>query len=307
MPDTNKLVEVEGISDKITARRVARALLRRVPYFGNSSALFLVQAGFKVKFDEEGETALRLPKFGNYDRSKNLFDQREVLFRALIAWALKVRVIDPRRNFIDVGAANGDSALSWSQLVGGTIYAIDPSAGNIDYLNSVARTNGLTNIDAFVMAIGDSEGLLYPFSDVNHTYFTEQPMTRYGAKHPVGASSFDRLHQVGRIENVGFLHLDVEGMELMALRGSLEMLKADRPIVAFESHITIDDIDAIFAVLHSVGYVIYMINEVTCGGRPDCVNFLAFPSAPSIELWNEVQPKGQYFKAMIGGNLIPVE
>ena len=68
-----------------------------------------------------------------------------------------------------------------------------------------------------------------------------------------------------------------------------------------------DDIDAIFAVLHSVGYVIYMINEVTCGGRPDCVNFLAFPSAPSIELWNEVQPKGEYFKAMIGGNLIPLE
>ena len=55
-----------------------------MPYFGNSSALFLVQAGFKVNFDEEGVTALRLPKFGKgatgdsyYKENTSVYDNVE--------------------------------------------------------------------------------------------------------------------------------------------------------------------------------------------------------------------------------------
>ena len=111
MTNTNKLAEAVALSDRITVRRIARALLRRTPFLGNSLAFSLARIGFKVEFVEEGVPALRLPKFGNYERSTNLLDQREVLFRALMVWAIRARIIDPQRNFIDVGAANGDSTL----------------------------------------------------------------------------------------------------------------------------------------------------------------------------------------------------
>ncbi|MFT6372357.1 MAG: FkbM family methyltransferase [Gammaproteobacteria bacterium] len=303
---SNRLATASNISDKWTTTRIGAAILSRIPIARDSAGLFLAKNGFQVFFKEEGITPLKLPKFGNYRRSANLFDQREVLFRALVVVAIESGIIDGSRNVIDVGAQNGDSALSWSSLIDGTIYAIDPSIGNIQFIQRVAVANGLSNVDAFALAISDEAGTLYPASDINHTYFTDQPLTRYGVRNPISASTLDALHGQGRMENIGFLHLDVEGMELMALRGSKEILRADRPVVFFECHITIDDLDSIFALLHKLEYTIFMINEATAGGRPDCINFLALPRSVSVRPLMEVTPKGSYFKATLGGNLIPV-
>jgi len=88
----------------------------------------------------------------------NLFDQREVLHRSLIAHAIKHRIIDPARNIIDAGAANGDCALVWAQMVEGTVYAVDPSVNNLRFIQKTAALNRLSNLKVISSGLGESAG-----------------------------------------------------------------------------------------------------------------------------------------------------
>lgn len=293
---------------RFAPRRLALAALRRVPLLGSSHLLDLAQKNFELRFHEEALDGFKLSPTKDRARSASLWDQREALFRALVVEALKRGVIDRRRNFIDVGACNGDTAIPWALLIEGRVFAIDPSEANIAFIRRFAGRHSISNIEATTAAIGEKEGKLYPVCDVAHTAFSEEPLTRYGARHPVNAVTFDILYAAGRISDVGFLHLDVEGMELAALRGAADFIAGERPVIAFESHLTIDDTDAIFAILRDAHYQCFMINEVTPGGRPDCVNFLAFPAAVAaadLEALNRLVPVQPYYKAVLGPNLIP--
>ena len=42
------------------------------------------------------------------------------------------------------------------------------------------------------------------------------------------------------IENIGYIHLDVEGMEYKILQGSNKLLDECRPIISFEQHLELN-------------------------------------------------------------------
>ena len=118
------------------------------------------------------------------------------------------------------------------------------------------------------------------------------------------------MRATGTLSAVGFIHLDVEGMELSVIRGARQLLREDKPVLTFEAHISIDPVEEIFEILRKLDYKTFMINEVTLGGRPDCVNFMALPNdtrlGASLEYLNSIIPKTAFYKATIGGNLIQV-
>lgn len=307
--DSNEVNALNSQKDRVfrLLKRLKTGVLRKA---GMADRYSLSARDFIVHFPEEGNRTLRLPDQGDFDRSVNLFDQREVLHRSLIAHAIKHQIIDPTRNIIDAGAANGDCALVWAQLIDGTVYAIDPSVNNLRYIQKTADLNGLGNLKTINRGLGESAGWLYPLYNVDHTPFSDTPLTAFSEKNKVSGNSLDGLMANGTISSIGFIHLDVEGMELSVIRGARQLLREERPVLTFEAHISIDPVEEIFEILRELDYRICMINEVTPGGRPDCVNFLALPHGAaldaSLEYLNSITPVCAFYKAAIGRNLIDI-
>jgi hypothetical protein len=80
------------------------------------------------------------------------------------------------------------------------------------------------------------------------------------------------------IQEVGYIHLDVEGMEAKVIAGATELIQSCRPIIAFEQHLELDDYRGLSQLLKSKGYTVFLNNEVLPGCRHDCRNLFAFPS-----------------------------
>ena len=289
-------------------KRKARQLLTKINLH---NVEYLIGKNFVASFPEEEISSIRLLRTGNFWRSANLFDQREILHRAIIASALRNAIIDSSRCVIDAGAQNGDCALVWAKMVQGSVFAIDPSPRNLAFIREVADLNSIENLETLNFAIGNSEGYLYPFYDLDHTPFSTTPSTAFSEKNKVIATTLDLLYERGKLRSIGFIHLDVEGMELDALRGARQIIEDCAPVITFEAHITVDDIQSIFALLHAASYSVFMINEATPGGRPDCINFLALPKSTQLDhqvsTLNAVIPNQQFFKTTVGENLVPID
>jgi len=77
-----------------------------------------------------------------------------------------------------------------------------------------------------------------------------------------------------------FLHIDVEGAELVVLQGAKKVIELHQPVFTIEVHVMEDKAFTaeIVSYVESLGYTIYMINEI-CGFARDCRNFLCFPPA----------------------------
>lgn len=309
----NKLINSHELSIlKSTRLRLYGYLNRKISHLFRILRLenirFLVEKRFLVCFIEERTIPIRLPKNNYFSRSLTLFDQREVLHRALVAHAIKNNYIDSMRNIIDAGSQNGDCALAWASLIEGQVYAIDPSIKNLNFIKEVKKINSIKNIKTINYALSNDVGYLYPIYNINHTPFSKVSINRFTQRNKVEAITLDKLYQKGIISNIGYMHLDVEGMELDVLRGSVLMITDCSPVISFESHITIDDINSIINLLKYLNYSIYMINEATLGGRPDCVNFMALPKEFNLDVivnsMNAVIPVQEFYKTTIGPNLI---
>lgn len=70
----------------------------------------------------------------------------EPMLRSCVSALIATALIDPARNILDSGAFIGDNALPWTRLISGTVFAIDPSPNNIRLIETIAETNGITNI-----------------------------------------------------------------------------------------------------------------------------------------------------------------
>ncbi len=66
-------------------------------------------------------------------------------------------------------------------------------------------------------------------------------------------------------------------MEWSVIQGAKKLIENYLPIIAFEQHLNTDNYQVIINYLKSKKYRIFLINEQS-GGRPDCRNFISFPS-----------------------------
>jgi FkbM family methyltransferase len=209
---------------------------------------------------------------------QNLYQGRahhEVIFRRIHTYMIENNIL--KDNFIDLGAWIGDNTIPWAKKISGTIYAIDPSPYNCAWIDLISHSNGLENVKIIITAISEAvqelrtneNEMLFHCSFVYDT--NSQGSTR------VLSVSLDHLHDIGLITNIGYIHLDVEGMEYQVLRGGGTLIDKYRPIITFEQHLELDDVPKTVQFLQDRGYNVYMIDEVLPGCRLDCRNFLAFP------------------------------
>jgi FkbM family methyltransferase len=76
-----------------------------------------------------------------------------------------------------------------------------------------------------------------------------EPYGKYKAKIDFKADK-NRIQQYQKIiDNIGYIHLDVEGMEYKVINGSSNLIDEFRPIISFEQHLEIDDYEGILSHL----------------------------------------------------------
>jgi FkbM family methyltransferase len=207
-------------------------------------------------------------------------DGHEVLFRRINTFLIKHNVIT--RNIVDLGAWIGDNSIPWAKNIKGLVYAIDPSPENCEFIKTTCELNGIPNVKTIQTAVSNCAELLTTDDGLDHCSFVYRN-TGLNGKVRVNAVSLDSLYEAKAIENVGYIHLDVEGMEYKVLEGSAKLIDVCRPIISFEQHLDLDDYDGIVAYLKPKGYTIFLVDEVLPGCRPDCRNSFAFPN----ELYTE--------------------
>ena len=220
-------------------------------------------------------------------------DNHEVLFRRMHTYLINTGII--KNNIIDLGAWIGDNTIPWAKSIDKksiealaksidkksidkksieTIYAMDPSPDNCEFIRQMCDKNQVSNVKVFQTAVSNCCETLSTNDDMYHCTFAADESGR----NKVDAVSLDHLFLINEITNIGYIHLDVEGMEYKVLLGSKKIIETYKPIITFEQHLEIDDYNLILNYLTELNYVVYLIDEVLPGCRPDCRNSIAFPS-----------------------------
>lgn len=227
-------------------------------------------------FTNDGGVQVKLIKhrFSDVFRRR---DNHEVLFRKISTFLIKQGIV--KGNIIDLGAWIGDNSIPWAKNIGSDrrIYAIDPSPDNCSYIAEMAALNDVTNVTLIQKAISDKTEVLSTNENINHCSFVYNNPGASGT-HKLESCSLDQLYRDHVIQDVGYIHLDVEGMEAKVVAGATELIQSCRPIIAFEQHLDLDDYRGLSRCLISKGYTVFLNNEVLPGCRHDCRNLFAFPS-----------------------------
>lgn len=207
-------------------------------------------------------------------------DNSEVLFRRINTFLIKEKII--KNNIIDLGAWIGDNSIPWAKNIVGIVYAIDPSPQNCYFINETCKLNNITNVKTIQYAISNINEILTTNDSIDHCSFVyRNPGLTGNVK--VNAVSLDYLYETKTIDNIGYIHLDVEGMEYKILEGSRSLIEKCRPLISFEQHLEIDDYDIILSYFKKHNYTVFLIDEILPGCRHDCRNSIAFPD----EIYNE--------------------
>jgi FkbM family methyltransferase len=207
-------------------------------------------------------------------------NNNEILFRRINTFLIKNNII--KNNIIDLGAWIGDNSIPWAKNINGIVYAIDPSADNCNFIKKMCELNEIKNINILQNAISNTNEMLSTNDDINHCSFVYRYCGLNGINKIISVS-LDYLYENKLIENIGYIHLDVEGMEHKVLQGSSMLIDTDRPIISFETHLEIDDCAGILLYLTNKQYKVFLIDEILPMCRHDCRNSFAFPN----EIYNE--------------------
>jgi FkbM family methyltransferase len=139
----------------------------------------------------------------------------------------KVRKYIADKDFLDIGAFIGDSALMLLQYRPNRIFAYEPVASIYQDLVKTIEREGNAKIHAVKKGIGDKETVMeIAVRGASSTMLNEGR----------DASSLEKI-EVTTIDaecknkKVGLIKMDIEGFEYFAIRGGLETIKRDKPVL----------------------------------------------------------------------------
>jgi len=246
---------------------------------------------FKFIHDNNIELTLSDELTSKFNYQIDIFDSmisHEKIFRNIIIELINLNIIDRNKNFIDLGGYVGDNSLPWAKNIDGIVYCIEPSKINIEFINELLKHNAIKNVTLFNICISDKEETLSTNGsiDIGHNVSFVYDKKRYSLIwnknenkiFKLKSTTLDILYENKDIDNITFIHIDVEGMELLVLNGSKNIISIFKPVIVFEVHLKqqIPDKNELVTFFIERDYIVYIINEVC--GRKDCRNFLAIPT-----------------------------
>ena len=237
----------------------------------------------KCVFTYDNNCEILVPEEGFFYKDMNyceIFMKRvnhEVNFRKIVNLLIKEKII--QGNIIDLGAWIGDNSIPWSKNINSTVYAIDPSPENCNFINKLSEINNIKNIKIITEVITDKEEIVSTNDSLWHASFQSNNL----GENKITSTSLDILYKKSIIEDVDFIHLDVEGMERLVIEGSKNIIDDFNPVIIFEQHISWENYIGLSNILKSKRYRVFLINEILPGCMPDCRNILALPDKENCD------------------------
>lgn len=219
-------------------KKVAKSLLGRqvvATHFPLFHRLFLY---FYSRFQPEGIETVKIPfdlklnvfkkdpGVGAFLRLKGEYEPKTT--EIFLRWVRKGDVV------VDVGANIGYFTLLAAKKVGkkGRIFAFEPEPQSYSLLKSNITLNSLQNVVAENFALGDRNTLVGFFAQKfdkggSHLAFSEGENLKVKM-----VRLSDYLHQKG-VKKVNVIKIDVEGAEVLVLKGAEEIIKESPNLKAF--------------------------------------------------------------------------
>jgi len=146
----------------------------------------------------------------------------------LLLTELMKKSVKPGDVVVDIGANIGYFTKYLSQLVGnrGKVLAFEPSQFNWKYLT--LNTGKLKNVARYPLAIGETEGEMTFGEDVGNP--GENGFSKTG-KQIVQVKTLESVMHNAKIKKMNWIKIDVEGAEVMVLRGASQAIRSQKSIV----------------------------------------------------------------------------
>jgi FkbM family methyltransferase len=143
-----------------------------------------------------------------------------------------VEHLRPGQVYFDVGAHAGFLALLGARVVGptGKVHCFEPVPANVDTLTRNLTSNKLSNTDVHRIALGEYDGMAT--MDMDGRNITASLRADGYGEHVRVA----RLDSLTGLPAPHLIKIDVEGAESSVLRGALELLQRNRPVLVIELH-----------------------------------------------------------------------
>lgn len=144
---------------------------------------------------------------------------------------------------LDVGANIGFYTVPFAhklKKLGGHVHAFEPVNSNFERLVSNISLNNIeTTVSAHCLALGDDEGIIeMSMESDNHSSSGnavmvkgEIPANYFGVKSTARLTRFDTFAKEENIKYCSLIKIDIEGAEVMFLRGGISFIKRTRPII----------------------------------------------------------------------------
>ncbi len=208
------------------------------------------------------------------------------------------RFLQPGMVFIDAGANDGLYSLFSSRRVGaaGRVFSFEPSARELERLRVNVERNGLANVTAYGVALGDQNGeAALSVADYQHEghntlgAFVYPAITLLRTERVPMRTLDDALAEAG-VTRVDLIKIDVEGGETRLLAGAAKVIQKYRPVLLFEA---LDpalrkqgsSLEELLERIRSLSYVLYQFDPRTGLPAPvdreideSSVNLLAAPA-----------------------------
>lgn len=152
----------------------------------------------------------------------------------------------------DIGANVGFHTLLASRLVGnqGQVIAFEPLPGNLETMNQLLALNTVSNVVCRQEAVSSTSGVVKFYASGSPAQASLQAAE--GPAITVASVTLDEVIQTAR--NPDFVLMDIEGAEVAALDGAVELLRSAKPPqLLIEVH-SKDGFEQIKAKLSSAAY-----------------------------------------------------
>lgn len=153
----------------------------------------------------------------------------------------KLTTLDSVRNkhIIDAGGYVGDTALLFSSYTDKNIHVFEASPSNMDIIRETIRLNHLDNIVPVSKALGEKSGTA-TFSLGERNSLVERPGYNYPDHIEVPVVTLDDYVRENDLE-IGLIKVDIEGGEQLLLRGAVETIRTQHPILLISIYHSAND------------------------------------------------------------------
>jgi len=140
--------------------------------------------------------------------------------------------------FFDVGASYGYYGMSVGKAIPSSeVHCFEAVPNTCYYLIKNIEKNGLKNIVVQQKAVGESEGKVYV---TNNNFGGDYISVNIGAMAGIRNSevqciTLDSYVKANGIHRVDYIKIDVEGAELLVLRGARKLIETFKPIIQVET------------------------------------------------------------------------